>query len=39
MSAFELAIPIVLKHEGGFADNPADPGGATNFGISLRFSS
>lgn len=37
MSSFDLAIPVVLKHEGGFADNPADPGGATNFGISIRY--
>lgn len=37
MSAFELAISVVLDHEGGFADDPDDPGGATKFGISLRF--
>jgi len=37
MSKFELAIPLILKHEGGFVDNPADPGGATNRGISLRY--
>lgn len=37
MSSFELAIPVVLKHEGGFADNPKDPGGATNWGISIRY--
>lgn len=37
MASFDLAIPVVLKHEGGFVDHPADPGGATNFGISLRF--
>lgn len=37
MSIFELAIPIVLRHEGGFVNNPADPGGATNFGVSLRW--
>jgi len=37
MSTFELAIPTVLRHEGRFVDNPADPGGATNFGISLRW--
>lgn len=35
--AFKAAIQTVLLHEGGFANNPADPGGATNFGISLRF--
>lgn len=37
MSTFEHAIPTILKHEGGYVDNPNDPGGATNFGISLRF--
>lgn len=37
MSIFELAIPIVLRHEGGFVNDAADPGGATNFGVSLRW--
>jgi lysozyme family protein len=37
MSLFELAIPIVLRHEGGLVDNPADPGGVTNHGISTRW--
>lgn len=37
MARFDLAIPIILKHEGGFVDNPSDPGGATKFGVSLRF--
>lgn len=37
MSSFNLAIPIILKHEGGYVDNPKDPGGPTKFGISLRF--
>jgi lysozyme family protein len=37
MSSFDLAIPIILKHEGGYVNHPKDPGGATNFGISLRF--
>lgn len=34
---FDRAIATVFAHEGGFADHPSDPGGATNFGISLRF--
>ena len=37
MSLFELAIPIVLRREGGFVNNVNDPGGATNFGVSLRW--
>jgi len=34
---FLRAVETVLKHEGGWANDPVDPGGATNFGISLRF--
>jgi lysozyme family protein len=34
---FQYAVSIVLKHEGSFSDNKFDPGGATNFGISLRY--
>ena len=26
-----------LESEGGYVDNPNDPGGATNFGISSRY--
>lgn len=38
MSAdFEKAVAYVLKHEGGLANHPKDPGGITNHGISLRF--
>lgn len=37
MANFDSAVALVLKNEGGFSDNPADSGGATNFGISLRF--
>lgn len=37
MSNFDSAIKVVLRHEGGYVDNPADSGGATNYGISLRF--
>ena len=32
---FAEAVEIVLKHEGGFVHHPADPGGATNYGITL----
>lgn len=34
---FLRAVAHVLEHEGGFVDHPADPGGATNWGVSMRF--
>lgn len=37
MADFYKAIKVVLAHEGGFANDPDDPGGATNFGISARY--
>ena len=37
MSTFEDAIPTILRHEGGFNNDPQDAGGATNFGVSLRW--
>lgn len=37
MSEFERAIPVILAHEGGWSDDPNDPGGATKYGVSLRF--
>jgi lysozyme family protein len=33
---FDWAIEVVLRHEGGYVDDPDDHGGATNFGISQR---
>jgi lysozyme family protein len=37
MSFFEdVALPWILKAEGGYVHDPADPGGETNFGISKR---
>lgn len=32
----EQSLKRLLGNEGGFVDNPADPGGATNFGITQR---
>lgn len=34
-SKFKKVAPIILKHEGGFVDHPADKGGATNKGITF----
>lgn len=34
--SFERCIGIVLQHEGGYVDDPADPGGETKYGISKR---
>jgi lysozyme family protein len=34
---FHDAVDDVLLKEGGFVNHPADPGGATNWGVSLRF--
>ena len=33
---FDRAFEIVIGHEGGLTDNPADPGGLTKYGISQR---
>lgn len=32
---FARALPLVLAHEGGWADHPRDPGGATMKGVTL----
>jgi lysozyme family protein len=34
-SSFDACMPFIFKAEGGYSDNPADPGGPTNFGITL----
>ena len=31
---FEESLELVLKHEGGYSDHPADKGGATNRGVT-----
>lgn len=36
MNVFDEAFLWVVIAEGGFVDNPHDPGGATNRGVSLR---
>src|SRR5258706_7907672 len=35
MASFDAFFPPLLKHEGGFVNDPADPGGATKKGIPL----
>lgn len=36
MANFDKAVDIVLAHEGGYVNHPADPGGETKYGISKR---
>ena len=35
MADFNSFFPTLLKHEGGYVDDPVDPGGATNKGVTL----
>ena len=37
MNAFDKAHEFVFLWEGGFDNHPNDPGGPTNYGVSLRF--
>jgi len=32
---FDTCMPFIFKAEGGYSDTPGDPGGPTNFGITL----
>lgn len=32
---YEKALANVLRHEGGYTNHPRDPGGPTNFGITI----
>jgi lysozyme family protein len=34
--AFPAALKELLKHEGGYCNHPADPGGRTNLGVTQR---
>jgi lysozyme family protein len=36
MASFDAFFPTLLRHEGGFVDDPDDPGGATNKGITME---
>ncbi len=33
---FNEALVVILHHEGGYANNPNDPGRETNFGVTIR---
>ena len=35
--SFDAAHRFVAQWEGGLTDHPSDPGGITNYGVSLRF--
>ena len=32
--SFDKAIKVILRHEGGYVNHPADPGGITNLGVT-----
>lgn len=34
-STYDAALARLLTHEGGYSNHPSDPGGPTNFGITL----
>jgi lysozyme family protein len=34
-SSYDTALARLLVHEGGYTNHPADPGGSTNFGITI----
>lgn len=36
LSAFDVCFDRVIGHEGGYSNDPRDPGGETNWGISKR---
>jgi lysozyme family protein len=36
-AAFVATMPLILTHEGGFCNRQNDSGGATKYGISLKF--
>lgn len=39
MANFEQAYTVILKHEGGYVNDPADPGGETYMGIARNMHS
>lgn len=37
MASFDIFLPILLGFEGGYVDDPSDPGGETNKGITMAI--
>jgi lysozyme family protein len=35
MASFDIFLPILLGFEGGYVDDPSDPGGETNKGVTM----
>jgi lysozyme family protein len=35
MASFDIFLPMLLRFEGGYVDDPTDPGGETNKGITM----
>lgn len=35
MASFDIFLPLLLRFEGGYVDDPDDPGGETNKGITM----
>src|SRR2546422_11050969 len=36
MADFNSFLPMLLKFEGGYVNDPADPGGETNKGVNMK---
>jgi len=34
--SYDRCVQLILKHEGGYVNDPRDPGGETNYGISKK---
>jgi lysozyme family protein len=34
-NTFDICVTFTLREEGGYVDDPSDPGGATNMGVTL----